>query len=148
MTDWHDAGCARDCSEQHTYTWGRCALAPESARPQPTISIGRVEKMTDGYPGIVMRSVPLSAWDALITVAKWVSRGRSAALDADPDIALCYPDALARHALGALDDAGLLGQPDLAAVPRPPGPCPSCQRADQAGLAPAEQHPACVTGQS
>ena len=59
-----------------------------------------------------MRSVPLSAWQGLITVAKWVSRGRSFALDADPDIAPCYPDATARFALGALHDAGLLDTPE------------------------------------
>lgn len=109
VADWHAAGCARACSEQHTYAWGRCALAPESARPEPTISIGRVETEADGQPGIVLRSIPLTAWDALITVAKWVSRGKAMALDADPDIAPAYPDAAARHALGALDDAGLLG---------------------------------------
>ncbi|MGQ4343541.1 hypothetical protein [Streptomyces sp. SAS_275] len=28
-----------------------------------------------------------------------------------------------------------------------PGPCPSCRRADQAGLAPAELHPECVRTQ-
>ena len=28
-TTWYEAGCARDCTEQHTYTWGRCALAPK-----------------------------------------------------------------------------------------------------------------------
>lgn len=117
--DWYEAGCARDCSEQHTYTWGRCALAPESARPEPTISIGRVETMSDGYPGIVMRSVPLSAWDALLTVAKWVSRGKSFALDADPEIAPCYPDASARRALGALHAAGLLTTPAAASSPPP-----------------------------
>ncbi|MFH8531561.1 hypothetical protein ACH4GE_24460 [Streptomyces tendae] len=116
--DWHAAGCARDCSEQHTYTWGRCALAPQSARPEPTISIGRVETEADGQPGIVLRSIPLTAWDALITVAKWVSRGKSMALDADPAIAPAYPDAAARRALGALHDAGLLDptEPHLAAV--------------------------------
>ncbi|MCM8552269.1 hypothetical protein [Streptomyces sp. STCH 565 A] len=108
--DWHDAGCARDCSEQHTYAWGRCALAPESARPEPTISIGRVETEADGQPGIVLHSIPVTAWDALITVAKWVSRGKTMALEADPAIAPAYPDAAVRRALGALHDAGLLDQ--------------------------------------
>ncbi|WP_037688642.1 hypothetical protein, partial [Streptomyces scabiei] len=44
--------------------------------------------------------------------AMWVSRGRSMAHTPDPDPALgsVYPDAAARHALGALDDAGLLEQ--------------------------------------
>jgi len=112
--DWYAAGCSRDCSEQHTYVWGRCALAPESARPTPMISIGRVETEADGCPGIVLRSIPVTAWDALVTVAKWVSRGRAMALDADPDIAPAYPDAAARRALGALHDAGLLGGPQPA----------------------------------
>lgn len=117
MTDdpgWYEAGCARDCSEQHTYTWGICALAPKSAKPEPTISIGRVEPLDDGYPGIVLHSIPVSAWDALVTVAKWVSRGKSFALDADPNIAPCYPDASARRALGALHEAGLLPEPEPA----------------------------------
>lgn len=110
--DWYDAGCARDCSEQHTYAWGRCAHAPESAKPTPTISILRVEDSDGLAKDIVTRTIPLTAWEALITVAKWVSRGRSYALDADPDIAPAYPDAAARHALGALDDAGLLDRKD------------------------------------
>jgi hypothetical protein len=111
--DWHAAGCSRrSCSEQHSYEWGLYALAPESARLEPTISIGRVEMEADGYPGIVLREVPLSAWDGLITVAKWVSRGKSFVLDADPDIAPAYPDATARRALGALHDAGLLDAPE------------------------------------
>ena len=105
---WNDLGCARDCAEQHTYAWGRCALAPESARPEPTISIGRVEIEADGQSGIVMRSVPLDAWQALIEVAQWVSRGRSAAFIPDDNLGRHYPDAKARRALGALHEAGLL----------------------------------------
>jgi hypothetical protein len=110
-TDWYDAGCARDCSEQHTYEWGRCTMAPESARPVPTIGILWVEGGDGLAKDIVSRRIPLTAWEALITVAKWVSRGRSFAFDADPGIAPCYPDGEARHALGALDDAGLLDRP-------------------------------------
>ena len=105
---WYDSGCARDCAEQHTYAWGRCALAPESARPEPTITVGRVEIEADGQPGIVMRSVPLDAWNALIEVAQWVSRGRSAAFIPDEHLGRIYPDAKARRALGALHEAGLL----------------------------------------
>ncbi|MGW5477666.1 hypothetical protein [Streptomyces sp. NPDC004008] len=105
---WYDAGCHRACSEQHTYEQGRCALAPKPAQPRPKISIGRVEPMEDGQPSIVLRSIPYAAWESLITVAKWVSRGKAYALDADPDIAPAYPDAAARRALGALHDAGLL----------------------------------------
>ena len=50
--DWHEAGCARDCTEQHTYTWGRCALAPESARPEPTVSMSVVYDDSDGHKSI------------------------------------------------------------------------------------------------
>lgn len=131
MTDnagWYEAGCARDCSEQHTYKLGRCALSTDEP-PEPTISIGRVETMLDGYPGIVLRSIPLSAWDALITVAKWVSRGKSFALDADPDIAPRYPDASARRALGALHEAGLL--PETKSAAHDDGPSVAeCAKAD------------------
>ncbi|MFJ5151402.1 hypothetical protein ACIQCF_07400 [Streptomyces sp. NPDC088353] len=107
MADWHAAGCARDCSEQHTYRLGRCVLSTETA-PEPTISITRVQTEADGKPGIVVRSIPVSAWEALVKVAMWVSRGRSAAFIPDADIAPAYPDAAARRALGALHDAGLL----------------------------------------
>lgn len=50
--DWYDAGCRRECSEQHTYRWGDCAFAPESARPAPTVSMSVVYQDTDGYPSI------------------------------------------------------------------------------------------------
>ncbi|MGW1154462.1 hypothetical protein ACWD45_24660 [Streptomyces rubiginosohelvolus] len=110
-TDWYEAGCARDCTNQHTKQWGRCAYAPESARREPTVIIGGVETAEDGYGEIVTRSIPLSAWNDLIVVAKWVSRGRSMAFEPDPDIAPRYPDAAARRALGALDDAGILNRP-------------------------------------
>ncbi len=105
-TDWYDAGCTSMCRTRHCRRPGYCALVPP---PDPTISIGRVEPdLGDGQPGIVLREVPVSAWEDLITVAKWVSRGKSFALDADPDIAPAYPDTAARQALGALHDAGLL----------------------------------------
>jgi hypothetical protein len=49
-------------------------------------------------------TVPKEAFDALVTVAAHVSAGHGAAhLPGQP-----YPDATARRALGALDDAGLL----------------------------------------
>lgn len=49
---WRDLGCARDCREQHTYVWGRCELAPESARPEPTVSMSVVYDDTDGHKSI------------------------------------------------------------------------------------------------
>lgn len=99
------ARCALSCGEQHTYRYQSCALAPP---PEPTVSILRVEDGPDGERHIATRSIPLTAWEALVKVAMWVSRGRSFALDADPDIYPTYPDAAARRALGALHDAGLL----------------------------------------
>jgi hypothetical protein len=49
----------------------------------------------------------------------------------------------------ALHRQGLISNTELYAVIEAPtpGPCPACQRADQAGLAPAEQHQACVKEQ-
>lgn len=111
QTDWHAAGCARDCSVQHTYQPGRCALSTEQP-PEPTISIGRVETMADGQPGIVLRSIPASVWDGLIAVAAHVSTGRGFAFVGQGP----YPDAKARRILGALHDAGLLPQPEEPAV--------------------------------
>ncbi|MFJ3278488.1 hypothetical protein [Streptomyces halstedii] len=54
--------------------------------------------------------VPLEAFDRLVRVAMWVSRGQAMAHIPDPSplIGARYPDAAARKALGALDDAGLL----------------------------------------
>jgi hypothetical protein len=49
--------------------------------------------------------IPRDAFDALVKVAEYVSYGRGA-VGHQPDGAP-YPDAVARRALGALDDAGL-----------------------------------------
>lgn len=117
--DWYDAGCSGDCRKKHTRLPGYCALVPP---PEPTIGILRVETGRDGCKDIVTRSIPMPAWEALITVAKWVSRGKTFALDADPDIAPRYPDAAARRALGALADAGLLDRPAPASVEPTGGP--------------------------
>jgi hypothetical protein len=47
-------GCARACRQTvvHTYTGGECAHAPESARPEPRISISRTFRAADGQPAI------------------------------------------------------------------------------------------------
>ncbi|MFI9331950.1 hypothetical protein ACIGZJ_30965 [Kitasatospora sp. NPDC052868] len=47
-------GCARACRQAitHTYAWGDCAYAPESARPEPRISIPRTFRDTDGKMSI------------------------------------------------------------------------------------------------
>lgn len=60
MTDWREAGCARDCTEQHTYTPGRCALAVVPDTP-PRPLIASVEPMPDGMPGIVVRARPTAS---------------------------------------------------------------------------------------
>lgn len=63
---WYDAGCRRSCSEQHTYTWGDCALAPESAKPEPRVTFGGVRTMDDGQPGIVLDSYTVAELAARI----------------------------------------------------------------------------------
>lgn len=52
-------GCSRDCRKAgaHTLEWGRCEHAVE---PEPRISLGRTIIAPDGFPSIVIRSVPVS----------------------------------------------------------------------------------------
>lgn len=52
-------GCARACRKagSHTLVWGECEYAAE---PEPRISIGGVVTAPDGYPSIVLQSVPVS----------------------------------------------------------------------------------------
>ncbi|MGQ4733312.1 hypothetical protein ACUN3E_37355 [Streptomyces sp. Ju416(a)] len=66
--------------------------------------------------------VPPEAFDRLVRVAMWVSRGQSMAHTADPSpvVGARYPDADARFALGALDDAGLLNTYRQAATEEAP----------------------------
>ncbi|MEV5619370.1 hypothetical protein [Streptomyces bacillaris] len=64
--------------------------------------------------------VPPGAFDRLVRVAMWVSRGRSMAHTPDPQISSSYPDTAARYALGALDDAGLLNTYRQAAAEEAP----------------------------
>lgn len=61
-------GCARTCRQPlvHTLVWGECGLAPESARPEPRVTIGGVFTDVDGYPSIGMTSVPVSELAARI----------------------------------------------------------------------------------
>ncbi|WP_411096001.1 hypothetical protein [Streptomyces sp. 020-2-3H-GM] len=81
------------------------ALAP-SASEQPVVATARIQ-LDVAAAGTV--PVPLEAFDRLVRVAMWVSRGEHMAHVPDPQISGSYPDAAARVALGALDDAGLLG---------------------------------------
>lgn len=100
-------GCNSACRRagQHVMNWGGCEYAKP---PEPIMNMLILETADDGENSIVVRQLPVKAWEQLITVAKWVSRGKSAAFTPDPDIAPAYPDAAARFALGALHDAGLL----------------------------------------
>ncbi|WP_439947212.1 hypothetical protein [Streptomyces sp. BBFR109] len=48
-SNWDEAGCARDCAEQHTYRYGRCALG----RPaEPTVSMSYAYTDFDGYVSV------------------------------------------------------------------------------------------------
>ncbi|MEV5854621.1 DUF6085 family protein [Streptomyces anulatus] len=82
------------------------ALAP-SSQP-PVVATARVHLDVSATPDAV--PVPQEAFDRLVRVAMWVSRGQSMAHMPDPAtlIGARYPDAAARAALGALDDVGLL----------------------------------------
>lgn len=52
-TDWYERGCKRTCFEKHTLIWGDCADAPESARPEPTVSMSYIyTDPEDGYLSI------------------------------------------------------------------------------------------------
>jgi hypothetical protein len=55
-------GCARPCrtAGMHALVWGDCAHAPESARPEPRVTIGGVYTAADGYPSIGLESIPVS----------------------------------------------------------------------------------------
>ncbi|MFJ2568978.1 DUF6085 family protein [Streptomyces halstedii] len=82
------------------------ALAPASE--PPVVATARIVLDVSATPDAV--PVPHEAFDRLVRVAMWVSRGQSMAHTPDPSplIGARYPDTAARQALGALDDAGLL----------------------------------------
>ncbi|MEW1630859.1 hypothetical protein AB0387_26295 [Streptomyces sp. NPDC089173] len=82
------------------------ALAPASE--PPVVATARIHLDVSATPDTV--PVPLETFDRLVRVAMWVSRGQSMAHVPDPAtlIGARYPDAAARAALGALDEAGLL----------------------------------------
>lgn len=93
------------------------ALAPSASEP-PVVGTARIQ-LDVAATGTV--PVPLGAFDRLVRVAMWVSRGRSMAHVPDPSplIGARYPDTAARKALGALDDAGLLDTYRQTAVEAP-----------------------------
>ena len=60
MTDTEEFdGCSRACRKkgEHTLVWGNCEHAVE---PEPRVSIGGVVTAPDGYPSIVLQSIPVS----------------------------------------------------------------------------------------
>ncbi|WP_405461708.1 hypothetical protein OG786_29560 [Streptomyces sp. NBC_00101] len=81
------------------------ALAPAATEP-PVVGTARIQLEVTAASNTV--PVPREAFDRLVRVAMWVSRGQSMAHVPDPRISDGYPDAAARAALGALDDVGLL----------------------------------------
>jgi hypothetical protein len=83
------------------------ALAPSASEP-PVVATAPIQ-LDVGTP-VDTVPVPLGAFDRLVRVAMWVSRGESMAHTPDPSLVVGarYPDAAARAALGELDDAGLL----------------------------------------
>lgn len=62
MTDLDFDGCSRPCRTTgvHTLIWGDCAHAPETARPEPRVTIGGTYIAADGYPSIGLQSIPIS----------------------------------------------------------------------------------------
>ncbi|WP_327335831.1 hypothetical protein OG384_04155 [Streptomyces sp. NBC_01324] len=84
------------------------ALAPSASEP-PVVGTARIRLDVAAVSSATV-PVPQEAFDRLVRVAMWVSRGRSMAFTPDPSdvIGKRYPDAVARAALGALKDAGLL----------------------------------------
>lgn len=97
------------------------ALAPAATEP-PVVATARIQLEVAPPAGTV--PVPQEAFDRLVRVAMWVSRGQSMAHVPDPAtlIGARYPDAAARAALGALDDAGLLDIYRTVASGRPTHP--------------------------
>ncbi|RBL80550.1 hypothetical protein DDE05_50525 [Streptomyces cavourensis] len=101
------AGDALGCRIPETLTKGISrddyALAPSASEP-PVVAAARIQ--LNAAPASDTVPVPPGAFDRLVRVAMWVSRGRSMAHTPDPQISGSYPDTAARFALGALDDAG------------------------------------------
>ncbi|MEU0979006.1 hypothetical protein ABZ488_07285 [Streptomyces griseus] len=97
------------------------AQSPEESQRQPAVvATARID--LDVVPACDTVLVPQEAFDRLVRVAMWVSRGQSMAHTPDPSpvVGARYPDTAARKALGALDDAGLLDVYRLAAAEEAP----------------------------
>ncbi|WP_060880910.1 hypothetical protein [Streptomyces scabiei] len=81
------------------------------------LGYAKPEELADAYRDSVLAAVGLYPVPApvlrdLVKIAMWVSRGQAMAFTPDPSpfVGKAYPDATARRALGALDDAGLLAR--------------------------------------
>ncbi|MGI5253602.1 hypothetical protein [Actinacidiphila glaucinigra] len=72
-----------------------------------------METLADGHSCIVFHFAPQAAFDDLVAVAGYVSRGRQAAFAQDAP----YPKAMSRRALGALADASIIQPSAEAPVP-------------------------------
>jgi hypothetical protein len=116
-TDWYERGCKRSCSEQHTYAWGDCDLAPESARPEPTVSMSYIYRDTDGYNSIGSDSYTTRELANLIEQA---FRASDVAVSADhfPDLA-----EIAARAIIHRNDPQKCTRPDHACRTPGAGPC-------------------------
>jgi len=55
-------GCSRPCRKTgvHTLIWVDCEHAPETARPEPRVTIGGTYIAADGHPAIGLESIPVS----------------------------------------------------------------------------------------
>lgn len=55
-------GCSYPCRKTgvHTLQWSGCSQAPESARPEPRLTVMRARVAADGYPSLVGESISLS----------------------------------------------------------------------------------------
>jgi hypothetical protein len=63
-----DLGCSRDCRIEHSYQWGRCALA---VAPPPKLNLHAFEIFTasDGHQS--MRYRPVTAAEALAEIERF-----------------------------------------------------------------------------
>ncbi|MGW6790020.1 hypothetical protein [Streptomyces chartreusis] len=118
ISGWHSGrvedctgpGCGPGEATADASHWVCPTCGPTATEPHPRLPIRRCSNCKEHVRDAV--SVPRDALKALAEVAMWVSRGRSMAFVPDDSEALgkVYPDAKARRALGALDDAALLEQ--------------------------------------
>jgi hypothetical protein len=116
--NWREAGCAPDCTHQHTYTWGRCALAPASAKPEAAVSMSKVyTDPEDGLPSIGYDSYTVPELGELITAGL---RASDLPVNGDDlvDVGLVAAHAIVHRNDGPADGTREL-LAELAALPAP-----------------------------